>query len=283
MRKIFTGVLLTLLFLSVVPLVGANPAAQFSGCADEVDEEVGVRVTALGMNGVDFEVIVVGLDDFDPEITILNADGEVVTCNNDARDGAEVEVNLPSITAGPSETTAIATTRVGGDERLDLEVIISSANDTSGEFIALISGPSIAVEADNDNFQINTNEAMVEAGVPLGVYAVNLGLPRNPLNPSITFSFGEDFEQSCSASSSSQLCEGDSEDLGGTDSDGNPFFVQFEADTPIELTGNDVMLYFEAGGEPATFDVEIGSSANSSTGPFYFLLHSGVSYPETEE
>jgi hypothetical protein len=164
--------------------------------------------------------------------------------------------------------------RVPGDERVNLQIIVTSNDGVAGEFVALVSGPSVFPATDEDSFSIVTPQDGPE--VPLGVYVVNLGLPTNPLNPRVGISFGETFTQECASSSSSTLCEGDSVDLTGST-------VTLEEETPIELTGNDVMLLLGIGGDSGRFEIEVASAADSSTGPYYLMIHSGVGGEEPME
>lgn len=270
MQRQFILISIFLLLLGVVPAVGAKPSAQFAGCDFEDKLDSGAFFYARQLNGVDLNVTVLGVDGFDPAVALRNAEtGEILVCNDDGRDIESVAVNLPSVTTEPSEKNAQASVRVPSDERWDVEIIVTSADDVLGEFVVLISGPSVFPAADQDLYGMATSQSMVDAEVPIGIYVANLGLPQNPLNPEVTFKFGEDFSETCKASSSSRLCGSNSEDLTG-------FTVTLEADTPIELTGNDVMLFYQAGGEPSEFDIEVNSADFSSTGPYYLMIHSGL-------
>jgi|GEM_PF-2801786 len=279
MRKVLVLALLAILALSAVPFVSASPAAQFAGCADEVDEEYGARFRLLSLNGLDFQITAVGVDDFDPTITILDADGEVVTCNNDADGAAEVSVSLPSIMAGPSETTARAGTNVPGDEgRLDYEVIVGSNDGTSGEFVLMYSGAEVFGADNIDQFQLVSTDAMGEAEVPFAVYAVNLQRPDQALDPTVSVTFGEDFQQTCFKSSAASLCEGDHEDLRNDD-----YYVVLEGEEQLQMFGDDAMLNLGGlGGEGAEFGIAVGSYNANSFGPYTLIIHTGVSYPEAE-
>lgn len=273
MRKqlILTSLFLVLAILvAMLPTVSARPEAQFAGCDFEDKLDAGTFLYARGLLDVNLEVVVLGVGDFDPAVAIRNAaDGEILVCNDDGRDTDVVSVDLPSVTTEPSEKNAKASLRVPNDERLDLEIIVTSADGLPGEFVVMISGTSVFPATDKDIYGLKTSEAMVEAEVPMGIYVANLGLPRNPLNPEVTFKFGETFEETCSASSSASLCAGDSEDLTG-------YSVTLEEDTPIELIGNDVMLYYQAGGEPSEFVIEVNSANGASTGPYYLIVHTGL-------
>ncbi|HLA43497.1 MAG TPA: hypothetical protein VJZ27_08690 [Aggregatilineales bacterium] len=65
-----------ILLLAIVPFAAVNaaPSDQFAGCADEQGMEFGARFTARRLNGLTMEVTVIGIEDFDPEVTILDAE-----------------------------------------------------------------------------------------------------------------------------------------------------------------------------------------------------------------
>lgn len=273
MRKIIP--LCLILLISLVPFIGVNaaPQDQFAGCADEAGMEYGARFTARRLNGLTLEITVIGVEDFDPEITILDPDGNIVTCNDNAGDVAEWSVDLPTVTAGPSENSASASARIPGDEgRLDYQIIVSSSDGLPGEFVMLYSGAEVFGADNIDEVTVHSNQGQADAEVPLVVYVANLDRANTQLDPALTFSFGEDFEASCYKSSSSSLCDGDHEDLAG-------YSVSFSEDDVAELTGNDVMLAFAMGGSAADFTVNVGSYNAATFGPYTLIIHSGVGYP----
>jgi len=282
MRKLLLLVALLVVLVSIAPLASAKPAAQFAGCADEEARANGFTLRAVGLNGVQMNIVVVGVDDFDPAVTIMTEEGEVVNCSNDSGDAEEVSFTLPSLdeeqVAGPSELSASSGFTVDSDERKSYDIIVTGNEGSMGEFVLLLYGASVFPAGDYDNYQIITSQAMNDAEVPIAIYVANLDLPENPLNPEVRVAVGEDFKQECRASSSDSLCDGDSEDLTG-------YTVTLEADEdPITLTGNDVVLAFAAGGdEPVTLDIEARSSGGQSTGPYGLIIHSGVGEaPEAE-
>ena len=273
MRKLLP--LSLILLLAIVPFAAVNaaPSDQFAGCADEQGMEFGARFTARRLNGLTMEVTVIGIEDFDPEVTILDAEGNIVTCNDNAGDVAEMAVELPTAAAGPSENSANAQARVPGDEgRLDYQIIVSSADGTSCEFVLLYSGAEIFGADNIDEMTVHSNQGQVDAEVPLVVYVTNLSGGASQYDPALTFSFGEDFKASCYKSSADSLCDGDHEDLTGST-------VTLSAEEFIELNGNDVMLAFAMGGDVADFTLEIGSYNAATFGPYTLIVHSGVGYP----
>jgi hypothetical protein len=282
MKKVLITTALLLLVISVLPFSGvfASPAAQFAGCADEEGLATGVHFKATQLNGVTINVTAVGVDDFDPAITILDEEGNIVICNDTGRDVEGVAFTLPSLdeeqTAGPSESSATASFQVPSDERLTYEIIVSSADGNPGEFVVMFDGASVFPASDEDVYTVTTNEGMSDNAAPLGVYVANLRLPENPLAPRVRVTFGENFELTCSASSSRSLCGGDTVDLTG-------YTVTLLPDEePIELIGNDVYTYFELGGDPGEFTVEVSSAASQSTGPYALIIHSGVGIPAVD-
>lgn len=279
MRKTLIGVALLVAALLVFPIfsTSAAPAAQFSGCADEVDEVNGARYQLTSLNGLTVSLIAIGVEDFDPTITVLDAEGNIVTCDDDSDDAAFGAVELPGVTAGPSETAAKVEFDVPGDQgRLDYEVIIGSSDGTSGEFVLLYWGPEVFGADNEDVINIVSNETQTAAEVPLGLYVSKRGSGEIAFDPSITFSFGESFSATCGKSSAESLCDGEHEDL-------TEYTITWGEERVQELNGNDVMLAFELGGDPGEYTLSVGSYEDNSFGPYIVAIHSGVAYPEATE
>lgn len=286
MRKTLIALFLLVLVLSIGSLatVSATPAAQFAGCADEAGLEYGARLKAKQLNGFTMDVVAVGIDGFDPEITILDADGKVVVCNADSKDAAAVEFNLPSAQAGPAEGSAFASVRVPGDRgRLDYEIIVTSADDEAGEFILMWSGAEVFGSDNVDEFAFVTNEGMAEQEVPFIVYLTNLTGGGSQYSPFLTVRFGEDFAISCAQSSAASQCDGDHTDLGSLDADENPYGVVRPDGTAATFNGNDSMVTLAAGGTAAEFQIEAASYQAATFGPYWLIIHSGVGYPAADD
>ncbi len=277
MRRILIVAIVALLTLGALPLlsVNASPAPQFAGCADEVDMEHGARFVMRNLNGMTMRVTAIGIDDFDPNITVLDAQGEVVTCNANSEEAAQVAVNLPTVTTEvPNEGAARASVNVPGDEgRLDYEVIVSGEDYSSGEFVLMYSGAEVFGADNVDQVSLFPSQSMADAEVPLNMYVLNLSGGESQYDPALTFSFGENFEQYCGKSSAESLCDGEHEDLTG-------YSVILDEDTERELNGNDVMLGFAVGGEAGEFLARIGSYNANTFGPYTLVVHSGLAYPE---
>ncbi|NJL93059.1 MAG: hypothetical protein HC915_04705 [Anaerolineae bacterium] len=273
----------------------AAPTAQFAGCADEETWATGARFFATQLNGVSMEITAVGIGDFDPQITVLDEEGQIFACNADAEEAAELNFFLPTLpeaemaegeseeeselrggTAGPSEGSALVAFSVGAEERRTFEIIVTNENEGYGEFVLMIEGPSVFPAIDRDVYGLAVSAEQNMNEVPLGVYALNLRLPQNPLNPAVRLALGEgeNFEQECRSSSSASLCDGDVTNLTG-------YTVQrAEDEAAIELLGNDSYLFVQLGGdEPSEFVVEVFASAANTTGPYALLFHTGTGVP----
>lgn len=281
MRKgiILIGALLVAMLVLPFAAVQAEPAAQFAGCADEVDEEFGARFIFRSLNGFQMNLVAIGVDDFDPTITVRDEEGTIVTCDNNSTDASLLGVELPSVVAGateesgPVEGAASVSVNVPGDQgRLDYEVIVGSADGASGEFVLLFWGAEVFPATEFDRVSIFSNEGQTDAEVPLVIYVSKRGGGEIAFDPSITFSFGETFEATCGKSSARSLCSGDSQNLAD-------YTITWREDRVQELNGNDVMLAFNMGGDPGEYLLEIGSYLGNSFGPYILAIHNGVSYP----
>ncbi|MFP4321239.1 MAG: hypothetical protein ACLFTK_02180 [Anaerolineales bacterium] len=277
MRRILFVALLAMLILGALPLlsVNASPSPQFAGCADEVDREHGLRFVMRNLNGMTMRVTAIGVDGFNPTITVLDNEDEIVTCNANSEEASQVAVDLPTVTTeAPNEGAARASVNVPGDEgRLDYEVIVSGEDYSSGQFVFLYSGAEVFGSDNIDRVSIFPSQSMADAEVPLNMYVLNLSGGESAVDPALTFSFGENFEQYCGKSSSESLCDGDHEDLTG-------YTVTLDEETTRELNGNDVMLRFNVGGEAGEFTARIGSYNAATFGPYTMVVHSALAYPE---
>jgi hypothetical protein len=276
MHKLVSLVVLILLMVSAVPFlsVNASPTTQFAGCVDELGEEFGAHYIARSLNGFTFTLTAVGVGEFDPEITVKDAEGKILACNGDSDEASAYGVKLPSVEATPNERSAQVRVTVPGDQgRFDYEIFVTSADGKSGEFVLFYQGAEVFGSDNRDAFSVFTNQGMADAEVPLVFYGVNLQRPEIAIDPEITFSYGEDLVQTCSKSSADSLCQGEHEDLTG-------FTVTTDKAADVELNGDDVMLAYTAGGDPSEFTLEVGSYQAASFGPYTLIIHSGVGYPE---
>jgi hypothetical protein len=275
MRKVVSLAVFILLVVSAVPYIAVNasPANQFAGCADELGEQFGARFIAQSLNGFTFTLTAVGVGDFDPELTVKDAEGKILACNADSDEAAAYGVKLPTVEAAPNERSAQVRVTVPGDQgRFDYEIFVTSADDKPGEFVLFYQGAEVFGSDNRDAFSVFTNQGMADAEVPLAFYAVNLLRPEIAIDPEITFIY-EDQQWTCSKSSADSLCEAEHEDLTG-------FTVTTDKAADVELNGDDVMLSYVAGGNPSEFTLEVGSYQAASYGPYTLIIHSGVGYPE---
>jgi len=269
MQKI---VILLLLLLVATPALLVD-ARQFSGCASEAERDYGARYQLHALNGFTFNVTAIGMGDFDPAITILGADGEIVTCSTTSRNRAQASVNLPSVNAPANPRTASVHVPVPGNQgRLDYTVIVTEAEGRNGEFVLIYDGAQVFGANDVDRFTIFTNAGQVVREVPLGIYALNLNRPQQALDPVLTFRYGGEFTQVCRKSSSRALCDGDTQDLTG-------FGVSLDGSRLVGLTGDDAMLFYEVGSRTAEFSLEVSSYQAQTFGPYVLIIHSGTGYP----
>lgn len=277
MRKLLVLMVVALLALGVAPMAMAGNANQFAGCADEVGLEFGARLGVKQVNGLTMSFTVIGVDGFDPEVTVIDQTGEIVACDNDSDDVAGVAVSLPNVEAGPAETTAKVEVTVPGDQgRFDYEVVVTGADNTSGEFVLLYEGAEVFGATNVDSFTYTTTELQAEEEVPFGVYVANLKRPELAIDPQVAVIFGET-SQVCAKSSADSLCEGEHEDL--TD-----YTVTLDPEKePIALNGDDVMLYYELGGGAAEFGIEVSSYQQATFGAYTLIVYSGVVFPEAAE
>jgi len=265
-----------LILVILLAMLPGMAHAQFAGCADEEALENGAYYTLSALNGLTVTVIAAGVGDFDPAITVYDAEGAVAVCNDNSREAAEVALTLPTAEVLPNSNTAMVKFNVPGDQgRLDYQVVVTSADGQPGEFVMIYEGAEVFPAQDVDRFIINSSQGQIDAQVPLGIYAANLQRPQKAIDPRITFRYGDNLEQVCGKSSSRTLCDGDSEDLTGST-------VQMPGRDLATLNGDDVMLYFELGGEPAEFTLEVSSYQANSFGAYVLMIHSGVGGGEEE-
>jgi hypothetical protein len=266
MRRLFIVVSLLLMSLPWLPA-----QAQFAGCADEVGQQFGARYLLNDLGGEEMIVAAIGIGDFDPELTILNPAGEPIACDTDSDEAQDYSAGLPSVRAPANSRTAVTRFEIPDRANQDIEIIVTSADNRSGEFVLVVSGLEIFGADDSDLVTIFSNEGQVEVEAPLGMYAVNLDRPEQLLDPVLRFSYSNIFERICYKSSAASLCQGNHSDMAG--------FEATVAGNNGIMTGDDVMAFVELGGQTAEFELEITSYQAATFGPYTLLIHSGVGYP----
>jgi hypothetical protein len=267
---------LLLIFLLTLTVIPATTAHQFAGCADDDELEHAARFVLHDVYDTIFSVTVIGLDDFDPQLEIRYKDTYV--CQNDAPEGTFYGVDLPTAQAGFSSNTARLSVRFLAEEfpddpPTDFEIIITERHGQSGEFVMLYEGASIFGADDVDEVSFFTTDEQAAQGMRSVFYAANFNPAEFPLSPEISLVLGTDFSLTCSVSSLADLCDGSTTPL-------DDFTVTYDYLKSLELSGNDVMLTFtpNLGGEE--YLVEIKSQDSRSYGPYIFMVHGGVAYPE---
>jgi hypothetical protein len=262
--------ILILAALGLMALPTGSGRAQLGGCADTLGLTYGARYRLEDLRGGTLTAAAIGIGDFDPAVTILDASGTPVACNEDSPEALDYGAGLPQVNAPANPRSAVASLPVP-DAPTTYEVVVSSQNDRSGEFVLLIDGVEIFGASNVDRYFIFSNEGQVAEEVPLGVYAVNLDRPQQALAPTLVFRYGTEFTRRCLKSSAASLCQGEHEDLTG--------YSVTTGGERASLTGDDTMVYVEVGGFPATFEVEVASYQGRTFGPYSLLIYSGVGYP----
>jgi len=277
MRKALILIMLLLLIIGLIPAALAQDDEE--DCAEEEALKLGAHFWATDLNGVTLTAVAVGLEDFNPVITVLDADEEIVACNDDSGAADEIAFNLEGAGEAPaSDSSAQVELEVEVDERFDFEIIVTSADGTYGEFVLMMYGTSIFPANDDDTFRVVASEEMIANEAPLNVYAVNLGLPRNNLSATVTLkSEEEEFEKTCLDSSSEDFCEGEEEDLSTSS-------VTLDgSDGPITLSWIDSYIRHDlTETDPTQYDIVIESSGGTY-GPYYVIVHTGVGNPAEAE
>lgn len=255
----------------------AESPAQFAGCATPEELPYASRIILPDLYDTKFSITVIGLDGFDPQVMIKSEDGLLVGCNNDSEEKAGAGVNLPTGQIGYSDKTAYVPVRYLADENpdsdpLDYEVIITSANGQSGQFVMIYRGDYIENGDDFDQFTVYTTPEQASAGFPLVMYVTNPERDNWTLRPEIIFAPNTPEAVTCTASSSTQQCGPNTVPLNG-------FSVNTAADEMFTFLDSDVMVNQRTftGGRPYT--VEIRAQGRLSYGPYLWILQSGIMYP----
>jgi len=268
-----------LLGIIALSLVAAPTQAQFAGCITEADEPYAMSFIVEDIYDSLLTVTVFGVDGFDPQIELRRTDtNELLDCNNNTRQTQVMGFELPTAQGGYSVNSAQTTIRFYADENpddepTDFEIIISSADGTSGEFVLLYQGAAIWDATDIDQFTITATEAQVEANAPLFLYVSNLDRETINLDPQLTFPLGTDFSVTCQYSSVTDLCGPNTVPLDG-------FNLTLDLMETYEMTGYDAMLNIplDIPNTPFTFDVR--SIESLTWGDYVLVVHSAIIYPE---
>lgn len=260
------------MILWISTAVWASPPAQFAGCADEIGKEFGARYTFTAKRGETLTIVAIGEEAFDPELSLMTPSENPLVCNDDGLDGANYGANLPfAPIQGGSRTAILEYTVPDATPQQDFLLVVTSANQRSGNFMLLINGMQLNPSDEVDEYGIPYNEGQVRAEVPLGIYAMNINRPDQVLDPVLEFRYLDIFEEICYKSSSAALCEGAQEDMSG-------YSVTWAGESAL-LNGDDVMVYYTLGGQSGEFDLNIKSYQGNSFGPYLLAIYSGVGYP----
>lgn len=275
MRKALILLMLLVLIIGLIPAAMAQDAEE--ECPEEEALALGAHFWATDLNTVTLTATAVGIDEFDPVVTVLDSEGEVKACNDNNEAVADLALDLEGMDeVVASDKSASVDVKVENDERLDLEVVVTSVDGTYGEFVLLINGTSVYPGSDTDLFKIVTSEEQIANEAPLDVYLANLNPADNGLDVEFELTSGEEFKKACISSSSELYCEGVEEDLSSST-------VTLKAEKPLSLSGNDAYVLFDlTETSPAEYELEVGSGGGTF-GPYYVIIHTGVGNPAEAE
>ncbi len=167
------------LMVSVMPISAQNTVE--ITCPDGTSIHNSVKISINMRRGFTYTATALGIDDFDPAIAILNED-KIIGCNDDSRDAARYEANLPTTgELSGSTTSAQIPFSHDGDRFATLSIVVGDVNGANGEFLLILEGMAVT-EADGkgDPFAVQLTPNIIAAGVPLTVYMMAL---RNDLDP----------------------------------------------------------------------------------------------------
>jgi hypothetical protein len=234
------------------------------------------RVTLHDLYDMRFSLTALGVGAFDPQLMLIDGKGRILACNNNSAGKAGVNVFLPTATAGNSLNVAYIEYSFFAEEQernepMDFEVIISSADGLSGEFVLLFEGNAIWDATDVDSFTIYHSEAQAAGNVPLTLYVFNPLRPQVNLQPLLTVTAPDILGLQCSLSNYSPYCTPESLPLDG-------FSLTLDDTRAYTLTGQDPMIPIIPA-RPAVYSVSVQALDALTWGDYIFAVHSGVAYP----
>jgi hypothetical protein len=177
MKKILgLGLLVLLLAALSAPITLAQDLGEITvNCDDGLSFTNGIQFQVVQMRaGFDYTATAIGLNGFDPVLAVLGEDMSGI-CADDSREAADFGALLPS--TGEVEPSSLSSQIVfnhsdrSGFQTISL--VVGGYGDQRGEFILILEGMGIT-SGDNagDPFSVRVTPAMVEAEVPIVVYAL---------------------------------------------------------------------------------------------------------------
>lgn len=148
----------------------------------------GVEVVVNMRQGFNYTATVIGVDNFDPVIAVIDEDGTTL-CNDDDATGAHYIANLPTTgPIGPSRFTARMPFSYSGSSIGNISLVVGSVGSTAGEFLLVVEGLAVTSrdgsgEGAGDPFVVNVTSNMVASGVDYTAYMIAV---TNALDPLIT-------------------------------------------------------------------------------------------------
>jgi hypothetical protein len=257
-----------------------------------LQDGVEVRLPEL-QSGFTYTATVIGVDDFNPVLALVDADG-TVNCVDVAEDAASYAADLP--TTGPVSASAANTqiqfTTEGRARRAPVTLFISGEGEeaiTHGEFILVLEGLTTnAADSAGDSVLVKVTESIAESEVPVTLYMISVTSVLDPQiqlldaqeNPVLDDDGNAIY---CDDAGQEQICWGESIPLVSS-------YITRRDNQQLRGYGSDAMLSiplealsfdFDADAEDANLLRFVFSSyEQASFGDYIVALHMGFGQPQ---
>lgn len=285
--------LLTLFLFSGFTINAQQPPEQPAlpiTCEDESGNEVtlatGAHIIVEDMvSGLDYTATVMGIDDFNPIMAVVNGQGEI-RCVDDARDTSDFTADLPTTNFidSQSRNTQIRFNNGVNDDTGDVSIFISNIDEEPGAFLLTVEGMAVNEFDDaGDIFSIIMTEEIRAADVFPTIYAFSV---TGRLDPTISLvsDTGEvltddtETEIFCDDSGIEEICWGENVTL-------DSFYVTRSFNRELRAREYDAMLTYQhpEDEEPdrERLSYLVGSYLGTSFGDYVVAFH--ITIEEVEE
>lgn len=220
-----------------------GPLGEQIYCDGNLLSENGVVFTVVQMRpNSNYTATVVGVDGFDPVLSVRDAASGDGICNDDNRDASYYEANLPTAQAAPSNRTASMTFNTFNYSNMaNIELVVGGFNSQPGEFVLILEGMLLSqADGAGDPLAITISSGMMLSGVNPTVYMFSVVRSVDPLIAMIDsdYNFLADNDGNtimCDDAGNASNCWGESYDLRNA-------FVSRSEGRSVSGTRTDAML-----------------------------------------
>ena len=162
-----------------------GPLGETINCNGSVISENGVAVTVVQMRpNSNYTATVVGLNGFDPVLSVRDAATGQGLCNDDERSASYYAANLPTtgLVSASNTTASLPFNTFNYSDLANIELVVGGLNSQPGEFLLILEGMLLSTaDGAGDPLSLKINPAMVLSGINPTVYMISVVAALDPL------------------------------------------------------------------------------------------------------